>query len=155
MQAKPIETSYKGYLFRSRLEARWAVYFDALGIAWEYEKEGYKTSAGNYLPDFWLPSIGAFAEVKPQNFSRAEIQKCCALPRPCIMLNVGTPTAQEYHLAGDFEQWGVILSQSQYKGRLWFDAGEGFAQYQETEMRGELAARSARFEFGENGATLC
>jgi hypothetical protein len=27
-----IETFYRGYRFRSRLEARWAVLFDALGI---------------------------------------------------------------------------------------------------------------------------
>jgi hypothetical protein len=29
-EIKAIETSYKGYRFRSRLEARWAVFFDAL-----------------------------------------------------------------------------------------------------------------------------
>jgi hypothetical protein len=29
-----IPTRYKGYHFRSRLEARWAVFFDALGIKW-------------------------------------------------------------------------------------------------------------------------
>jgi hypothetical protein len=38
---KAIETRYKGYRFRSRLEARWAVFFDALGVEWEYEKEGF------------------------------------------------------------------------------------------------------------------
>ena len=37
MNIKPIETIYKGYRFRSRLEARWAVFFDALGIEYEYE----------------------------------------------------------------------------------------------------------------------
>lgn len=37
----PIETRYKGYRFRSRLEARWAVFFDVLGVRWEYEPEGY------------------------------------------------------------------------------------------------------------------
>ncbi len=42
---KAIETRYKGYRFRSRLEARWAVYFDTLGWKWEYEKEGYDFSA--------------------------------------------------------------------------------------------------------------
>lgn len=41
MDIKPIETLYKGYRFRSRLEARWAVFFDALGLKWEYEKEGF------------------------------------------------------------------------------------------------------------------
>lgn len=50
-----IETRYKGYRFRSRTEARWAVAFDHAGIAWEYEKEGYYLPSGLYLPDFWLP----------------------------------------------------------------------------------------------------
>ena len=36
---KPIPTVYKGYRFRSRLEARWAVFFDACGAKWEYEPE--------------------------------------------------------------------------------------------------------------------
>ena len=38
---RAIQTEYKGYLFRSRLEARWAVFFDACGVDWEYEPEGY------------------------------------------------------------------------------------------------------------------
>lgn len=37
---KAVETVYKGYLFRSRLEARWTIFFDSLGIKWEYEPEG-------------------------------------------------------------------------------------------------------------------
>ena len=41
---KAIETEYKGYRFRSRLEARWAVFFDACGVKWEYEPEGYVLS---------------------------------------------------------------------------------------------------------------
>lgn len=77
---KAIETRYKGYRFRSRLEARWAVFFDALGIQWEYEKEGYDLGdAGWYLPDFWLPQVEMWAEVKPQHFSAVEIDRCWAL----------------------------------------------------------------------------
>jgi hypothetical protein len=38
---KPIETKYKGYRFRSRLEARWAVFFDALKMGYKYEMEGF------------------------------------------------------------------------------------------------------------------
>lgn len=54
-EIKPIETVYKGYRFRSRLEARWAVFFDALGIEWEYEPEGFVLPNGmKYLPDFRL-----------------------------------------------------------------------------------------------------
>ena len=45
---KAIETEYKGYRFRSRLEARWAVFFDACGVSWEYEPEGYDLGNGLY-----------------------------------------------------------------------------------------------------------
>lgn len=63
---KPIETKYNGYRFRSRLEARWAVFFNAMGIKWEYEKEGYNLGkAGYYLPDFWFPELKCWFEVKP------------------------------------------------------------------------------------------
>lgn len=65
MTIKVIETIYNGYRFRSRLEARWAVFFDSLGVSYEYEKEGFDLgSAGWYLPDFWLPEQQAWVEVK-------------------------------------------------------------------------------------------
>lgn len=51
---RAIETRYAGCRFRSRLEARWAVFFDTLQIPWEYEPEGFETSNGPYLPDFRL-----------------------------------------------------------------------------------------------------
>ena len=50
-----IPTEYKGYRFRSRLEARWAVFFDACRVKWEYEPEGFELPNGQcYLPDFLL-----------------------------------------------------------------------------------------------------
>ena len=65
---KAIETEYKGYRFRSRLEARWAVFFDELGIEWQYEIEGFEREwAGvkyKYLPDFYLPAFEVYVEVK-------------------------------------------------------------------------------------------
>lgn len=65
MSIKPIETYYKGYRFRSRLEARWAIFFDALGIKWIYEPEGVVFEDGTtYLPDFYLPESKTFFEVK-------------------------------------------------------------------------------------------
>ena len=54
MTIKAIETEYKGYRFRSRLEARWAVFFDACGFRWDYEPEGYEVDGVKYLPDFRL-----------------------------------------------------------------------------------------------------
>lgn len=62
---KAIQTRYDGILFRSRIEARWAVFFNSLGLDYEYEKEGYDLGDGKaYLPDFWLPSLDAWIEIK-------------------------------------------------------------------------------------------
>lgn len=58
MTIKPIETEYDGHKFRSRLEARWAVFFDAIGADWTYEEEGCELPDGTrYLPDFHLYNI--------------------------------------------------------------------------------------------------
>jgi hypothetical protein len=67
-----IQTQYNGLLFRSRLEARWAVFFDTCGIKYCYESEGFSLPSGNYLPDFYIPNQpsfrhndnGLFVEVK-------------------------------------------------------------------------------------------
>jgi hypothetical protein len=62
----PIETSYKGYRFRSRLEARWAVFFDTLPLRWRYETEGFVVVKDVcYLPDFYLPDWDVYLEVRP------------------------------------------------------------------------------------------
>lgn len=65
MSIKPIETIYNGYRFRSRLEARWAVFFDAAGIKYQYEPEGFTLPDGSlYLPDFYLPDVFSRSSVK-------------------------------------------------------------------------------------------
>lgn len=62
---KPIETYYNGYRFRSRLEARWAVFFDALGVRYEYEPEGFDLGNGDYyLPDFRVKCYGTRGKSK-------------------------------------------------------------------------------------------
>jgi len=65
MTIKAIETRYNGYHFRSRLEARWAVFFDTAGINYQYEPEGFDLGeSGWYLPDFWLPEQQYWIEIK-------------------------------------------------------------------------------------------
>jgi hypothetical protein len=78
---KAIETAYQGYKFRSRLEARWAVFFDTLGIKWEYEKEGYDLDGMRYLPDFWLPELKCWIEIKGQSPTVQEEEKCQKLAK--------------------------------------------------------------------------
>lgn len=62
---KAIDTRYNGFYFRSRLEARWAVFFDALGLEYQYEPEGFDIDGDWYLPDFFLPHFNAWIEIKP------------------------------------------------------------------------------------------
>jgi hypothetical protein len=60
-----IPTLYGGIEFRSRLEAKWAAMFSALGWRWEYEPE----DLAGYVPDFVVMRPGSegplLVEVKP------------------------------------------------------------------------------------------
>lgn len=51
---KALETKYNGRLFRSRLEARWAVFFGALGIPYVYEYAFWRD-----LPEKWIWALSA------------------------------------------------------------------------------------------------
>ena len=68
---KPLPTNYKDCTFRSRTEARWAVFFTHMDWNWKYEDQGYELeSGGYYLPDFEirLPNLEEwYVEVKPEN----------------------------------------------------------------------------------------
>lgn len=64
VKAKP--TKYNGVLFRSRLEARWALFFDLAGIRWKYEVQTFNLGNVHYLPDFYLPALNSWIEIKPK-----------------------------------------------------------------------------------------
>jgi hypothetical protein len=66
VEIQAIPTEYRGYKFRSRLEARWAVFFDSIGVEWAYEHEGYDIDGEWYLPDFWIRTWNCFVEIKPE-----------------------------------------------------------------------------------------
>jgi hypothetical protein len=111
-EIKVIPTRYKGYRFRSRSEARFAVFLDTLGVKWEYEKEGYDLGKhGYYLPDFWLPDVslrskkdGIFVEIKGNVPTEKEQSKCLALAKMTgcdVVLFVGLPSTQ--HGVSDYE----------------------------------------------------
>ncbi len=100
-----IETEYAGHLFRSRLEARWAVFMDALGITWEYEPQRYQLPSGKYLPDFWLPAQQFYLEVKgtpPSSYYRRLLQELADGTGARLMLAVGSiPDARTYKVEAE------------------------------------------------------
>jgi hypothetical protein len=130
IQALP--TRYAGTEFRSRQEARWAVILDALGVAWVYEPEGVLVGGEGYVPDFYLPEWGAFAEVKGamDQFTEKAQRKANGLGgltgRPVLVLAEINPYAQEVPcivvdpLVGP-ETWACPLGRSALKGKLWLD----------------------------------
>lgn len=172
---KAIETVYPwpdGPRYRSRLEARWAVFFDALGIKYEYEKEGYQTSSGGYLPDFWLPDHACWVEIKGTLPTKDELDKLSALAsmtRYSAFLFPGLPSWESPGFgsyAGDAPVNGIFLSQCDTCRSLafrchpnpdWFECRFGaFNHFMAMDPRpyldpASVAARQARFEHGEHG----
>lgn len=167
---KPIETKYKGYRFRSRLEARWAVFLDALNIRWEYEQEGFILSDNTkYLPDFQLPTFGGgmYMEVKPDNGDFSKALKFCREIRRTLWCAEGTPSprAWKYYYPdpgnGLLEQIGIpCADQAWGENRMYSFPGyenedlsipeECFDYLGDGFISAVNKSRSARFEHGEN-----
>jgi len=71
--------------FRSRLEARWSLFFSALDMSWEYEPTVVDLGWCKYVPDFWVPitdreGAGYWVEIKPEDTATtAEMSKMRSL----------------------------------------------------------------------------
>ena len=66
---KAIPVYYNGTQFRSRLEAKWAAFFDLNGWDWEYEPFDLE----GWAPDFLLKGkVQALVEVKPLAFATSD-----------------------------------------------------------------------------------
>lgn len=76
-------TFFDGYWFSSRLEARWAVYLDYLGVNFQYEEMRFTLPPYKYLPDFeiWDEDSEEFfwLEIKPSFPIQCEIDKMAKL----------------------------------------------------------------------------
>lgn len=174
IRIKAIETKYKGYRFRSRLEARWAIFFDGINIKWEYEKEGYDLGdLGYYLPDFWLPypidscmcsipNAGHWLEVKGTYPTDDEIEKLRELSRITNhsgILVVGIPGEHRQLYTHRSGNWGwsdkplvslvngkIMMTGSEFNLRMFDHRFSGNGNWE----KARVLARSARFEHGES-----
>lgn len=153
-----VETRYNSILFRSRLEARWAVFYDVLGIKYLYEPEKYQVGTERYIPDYFLPEInedgedaGLFVEVKgiaPDNMAMRKGIELCKLTKKVVVIISGqigehngmcVPIFPDGPTPIDFQQCilcGLIFMGSQYHDcppetelAEFFNIDDGFSDY--------------------------
>lgn len=95
MNARHIETYYNGIKYRSRTEARWALFFDKMGWTPDYEMEGFDVGGEWYLPDFYVPEIKSFCEIKgrePNYDERRKARKLAIQTQSRIIILTNTPS---------------------------------------------------------------
>ncbi len=97
---KVLNALYNGCVFRSLLEARWALFLDELEIRWWYEPQAFQLPNGShYRPDFFFPQVNMRAEVKATELTSGELYKCRAVAAGTgaqILMLVGPPDFQPY-----------------------------------------------------------
>jgi len=165
---KVIETLFDGIRFRSRTEARWAMFFNVAGLQYIYEPEGFVLPSGRYLPDFWLPdpitrSAGIWIEVKPGEPTSREYYLCAELNRASgalVLVAMGPPDPAavgqfcECNLDNDGDRYSLVDDYETY-GSVWCSGGVCDHRVlnkskfigQPSVIQAYQAARAARFEF--------
>lgn len=103
---KPIPTKYEGVVYRSRLEARWALFFDKIGFSPFYEPFTVERNGLSWTPDFILhsgisiykPSDYTLIEIKPTRPNSDYIEYLTKMHDPRksdILICVGSPTLEQ------------------------------------------------------------
>lgn len=107
-----IPTMYKGIQMRSRLEARWAAFFDVVGWRWSYEPPEFP----GWIPDFKLDTAGKLllVEVKPAERlddehgteARRDIERCLpGLPCEAVILGNNPQVVDGLTYLGWMPEW--------------------------------------------------
>ena len=152
MQA--IETVYKGYRFRSRTEARWAVFFDTLGVKYTSEPEGYVFKDGtHYLPDFYLPNANMFFEVKGLELSKedkSKIDKLIIYSGKNVAIGYSDMSFQATSICGEDEN-GNKTCFLDGKDGSWLIQCHSCEEYQFIGMTGSWECRGCGYYNGDSG----
>jgi hypothetical protein len=151
-----IETNYAGCRFRSRLEARWAVFFDHARLLrsdrtfeWAYEPANFRLANGYYIPDFRTRLIGPdgfleeWFEVKgqpPTDREKLLAQELAVVTNSIVRIVTNTP-----HPGEQCQAWRSHSSLG------YMVPDEDFPRNNSTWRVAYTAASSARFEHGHSG----
>lgn len=123
---KSIPTTYKGVQFRSKLEAKWAVFFDSMRVKWKYEPFSFNIGRHSYTPDFLLPEMdfrhetnampglgfgktkGVLFEIKPiapNSDYKQGLHAAAETIKAPLILAIGTPEDRELQEFGPCQTW--------------------------------------------------
>lgn len=140
----PIQTTFNDRRYRSRLEARYAYLLHSCALEFQYEREGFDLPVKRYLPDFWLPTLGIWFEVKGWTPSQLEQDLCQSL---------ANETGRRVAVACGDPGMGTIVTcfMPHADGVLIQMLSEFLMQWVRPEIVLEAMplAQSARFEFGK------
>lgn len=149
IKVKP--TIFKGIKYRSRLEARWAVFFDSLNIIAKYEHEKFNLIINGQrvacIPDFYIPIQGGFSEsiyfeIRPkETVDQILIEKVTGLAN---LTKINVAILNDIPIVNDLFD-GCIFER--YFGSGEMDESHGFGECDMCGMIGfEYTGRSERFE---------
>ena len=141
MTIEAVPTWYGGTTFRSRLEANWAATLDRWAIRWEYEPETITLPSGTvYIPDFWLPELRTWIEVKGTGVPRVEKAielgetRACRCDDDCAcewpggqLVLIGHPPAPYYYdtLNSCLPYWAVTKLERHHGGHPKWSSAHG------------------------------
>lgn len=106
-----IPTAYAGNAFRSRLEAKWAAFFDLIGWQWTYEP----FDTGDWIPDFLIHGDKPFlVEIGPcitsADFTAKSAKPLAHLEHPTLVLGVSPHALTDAdEFAGDYA--GLLVNE--------------------------------------------
>jgi hypothetical protein len=134
LSIRSIKTVYKGVEMMSTLEADWAKTFDSWSLKWAYEPEGVKLANGeNYRPDFWLPSLSTWVEVKgtgiPRRYKTALLAQASLHAPGCgtkhlVLDRVGPAGRCECGFGEKFPFRLAIVARPPMSGKATWEAGD-------------------------------
>jgi len=150
---KAIPTTYSNARFRSRLEAKWAAFFDLCGWRWEYEP----LDLDGWVPDFGIVGHNGLilCEVKPIEWTqdrktneyllrREDLKKAATASRENLVLG-----AYPFHIQGEVVNINGVNISTSYIGALFddMDTYSNFATF--SKLSNKLDFRSEYGDFYE------
>ena len=135
MPVRAIPVTFRGMEFRSTLEADWQKTFDSWRIVTSYEPEGLTLPDGeHYRPDFWLPALTTWVEVKgigvPRRWKPGLLAAACLHApgcdqhQPVSVLKTGLPRNCPCGFGPDFPWQLVVVCRPNVSGKAAWEAGD-------------------------------